>query len=91
VESGGYCHLAARRDASRKGCRSLRNFSYSEACSTGIYFIKPPFEYVSKGHKVGFEVDLMDQVSRRLGVKDPIRERSLAGRHRRRSSGHHGL
>jgi ABC-type amino acid transport substrate-binding protein len=35
----------------------------------GTYFVNPPFEYVSKGAKVGFEVDLMNEVARRLGLK----------------------
>ncbi|MFY9983198.1 MAG: ABC transporter substrate-binding protein [Chthoniobacterales bacterium] len=35
----------------------------------GTYFVNPPFEYVSKGGKLGFEVDLMDAIARRLGLK----------------------
>jgi ABC-type amino acid transport substrate-binding protein len=34
----------------------------------GTYFVNPPFEYVSKGAKVGFEVDLMNEIARRLGL-----------------------
>src|SRR5258707_7277444 len=34
----------------------------------GTYFLNPPFEYVSKGEKVGFEVDLMIEIARRLGL-----------------------
>jgi ABC-type amino acid transport substrate-binding protein len=34
----------------------------------GTYFVNPPFEYVSKGEKVGFEVDLMNEIARRLGL-----------------------
>jgi ABC-type amino acid transport substrate-binding protein len=34
----------------------------------GTYFVNPPFEYVSKGEKVGFEVDLMTEIARRLGL-----------------------
>src|SRR5580704_5821427 len=34
----------------------------------GTYFVNPPFEYVSKGEKVGFEVDLMNGIARRLGL-----------------------
>jgi ABC-type amino acid transport substrate-binding protein len=32
----------------------------------GAYFVNPPFEYVSWGKKVGFEVDLMKEIARRL-------------------------
>ena len=35
----------------------------------GTYFVNPPFEYVSKGGKVGFEVDLVDELARRLRLK----------------------
>ena len=32
----------------------------------GTYFVNPPFEYVSRGKRVGFEVDLMKQIAHRL-------------------------
>jgi ABC-type amino acid transport substrate-binding protein len=32
----------------------------------GTYFVNPPFEYLSKGRKIGFEVDLMNEIARRL-------------------------
>ena len=35
----------------------------------GTYFVNPPFEYVAKGVDVGFEVDLMEEIARRLGLK----------------------
>jgi ABC-type amino acid transport substrate-binding protein len=35
----------------------------------GTYFVNPPFEYVIKGAHVGFEVDLMQEVTRRLGLR----------------------
>lgn len=35
----------------------------------GTHFVNPPFEYVSKGAKVGFEVDLMEEIARRLRLK----------------------
>ena len=35
----------------------------------GTYFVNPPFEYVAKGANLGFEVDLMKEVTRRLGLK----------------------
>src|ERR1700722_9149352 len=34
----------------------------------GTYFVNPPFEYVSTGAKLGFEVDLMNEIARRLGL-----------------------
>jgi hypothetical protein len=30
----------------------------------GTYFVNPPFEYISKGARVGFEVDLMNEIGR---------------------------
>jgi ABC-type amino acid transport substrate-binding protein len=35
----------------------------------GTYFVNPPFEYVSRGKKVGFEVDLIRDIARRLRLK----------------------
>jgi ABC-type amino acid transport substrate-binding protein len=35
----------------------------------GTYFVNPPFEFVSDGTRVGFEVDLMNEVARRLGLR----------------------
>lgn len=32
----------------------------------GTYFVNPPFEYVADGQRVGFEVDLMNEIARRL-------------------------
>jgi ABC-type amino acid transport substrate-binding protein len=34
----------------------------------GTYFVNPPFEYISKGARVGFEVDLMNAIARQLGL-----------------------
>lgn len=34
----------------------------------GTYFVNPPFEYVSDGQRVGFEVDLMTEIARRLSL-----------------------
>jgi ABC-type amino acid transport substrate-binding protein len=34
----------------------------------GTYFVNPPFEYVSDGQRIGFEVDLMNEISRRLSL-----------------------
>jgi ABC-type amino acid transport substrate-binding protein len=34
----------------------------------GTYFVNPPFEYLSKGARVGFEVDLMNEIALRLGL-----------------------
>jgi len=35
----------------------------------GTYFVNPPFEYVSNGRKVGFEVDLIREIARRLHLQ----------------------
>ena len=37
----------------------------------GTYFVNPPFEYIAKGARVGFEVNLMVSVA----VIGPLRER----------------
>jgi ABC-type amino acid transport substrate-binding protein len=34
----------------------------------GTYFVNPPFEYVSNGQRIGFEVDLMNEIARRLSL-----------------------
>ncbi len=41
----------------------------ADTLTIGTYFVNPPFEYVSNGHRVGFEVDLMNEISQRLGLK----------------------
>jgi ABC-type amino acid transport substrate-binding protein len=35
----------------------------------GTYFVNPPFEYLSKGKKVGFEVDLVKAIAGRLNLR----------------------
>jgi ABC-type amino acid transport substrate-binding protein len=35
----------------------------------GTYFVNPPFEFLSRGERVGFEVDLMMEVARRLNLQ----------------------
>jgi ABC-type amino acid transport substrate-binding protein len=35
----------------------------------GTYFANPPFEYVAKGKRVGFEVDLMKEIADRLRLR----------------------
>lgn len=35
----------------------------------GTYFVNPPFEYVSDGRKVGFELDLIREIARRLHLQ----------------------
>ncbi len=32
----------------------------------GTYFVNPPFEFVSDGKRIGFEVDLMNEIAKRL-------------------------
>lgn len=34
----------------------------------GTYFVNPPFEYLADGQRVGFEVDLMNDIARRLSL-----------------------
>src|SRR5215469_2114040 len=35
----------------------------------GTYFINPPFEFVENGQRIGFEVDLLDEIARRLQLR----------------------
>jgi ABC-type amino acid transport substrate-binding protein len=35
----------------------------------GTYFVNPPFEFISKHQRVGFEVDLMNEVAKRLELE----------------------
>lgn len=35
----------------------------------GTYFVNPPFEYVADGQRIGFEVDLMNDIARRLSLE----------------------
>jgi ABC-type amino acid transport substrate-binding protein len=35
----------------------------------GTYFVNPPFEFIASGKRVGFEVDLMNEVARRLRMR----------------------
>ena len=35
----------------------------------GTYFVNPPFEFIAHGKRVGFEVDLMNEVAKRLGLR----------------------
>jgi hypothetical protein len=39
----------------------------------GTYFVNPPFEYISKGARVGFEVDLMNDDRAPAGVGASVR------------------
>jgi ABC-type amino acid transport substrate-binding protein len=34
----------------------------------GTYFVNPPFEYLADGQRVGFEVDLLNDIARRLSL-----------------------
>lgn len=36
--------------------------------TVGTYFVNPPFEYVSNGQRIGFEVDLMNEITARLSL-----------------------
>jgi ABC-type amino acid transport substrate-binding protein len=35
----------------------------------GTYFVNPPFEFLAHGRRVGFEIDLMHALARRLGLR----------------------
>jgi ABC-type amino acid transport substrate-binding protein len=35
----------------------------------GTYFVNPPFEFMDHGKRVGFEVDLMNEVAKRLSLR----------------------
>ena len=35
----------------------------------GTYFVNPPFEFIEDGKRVGFEVDLIDEIARRLNLR----------------------
>ena len=35
----------------------------------GTYFVNPPFEFISRGTRVGFELDLMEAIARRLDLR----------------------
>lgn len=35
----------------------------------GTYFVNPPFEYVSRGKNIGFELDLMSEIAHRLHLR----------------------
>ncbi len=35
----------------------------------GTYFVNPPFEFIRDGTRLGFEIDLMNDLARRLGLK----------------------
>jgi ABC-type amino acid transport substrate-binding protein len=37
--------------------------------SIGTYFVNPPFEFLSNGKRVGFEVDLVGAIAHRLGLR----------------------
>ncbi|MBV8402306.1 MAG: transporter substrate-binding domain-containing protein [Acetobacteraceae bacterium] len=35
----------------------------------GTYFLNPPFEFIDKGARVGFEIDLTDAIARKLQLR----------------------
>jgi ABC-type amino acid transport substrate-binding protein len=39
------------------------------ALRVGTYFVNPPFEFLANGERVGFEVDLIGEVARRLELR----------------------
>lgn len=35
----------------------------------GTYFVNPPFEYLDKGQETGFDIDLMNEIARRMKLR----------------------
>jgi len=58
--------ISANTDAN--AAQSVRTLALG-VLRIGTYFVNPPFEYVSEGKNVGFEVDLMNEIARRLGLR----------------------
>jgi ABC-type amino acid transport substrate-binding protein len=58
--------ISANNDAN--AAQSVRTLALG-VLRIGTYFVNPPFEYVSEGKNVGFEVDLMNEIARRLGLQ----------------------
>jgi ABC-type amino acid transport substrate-binding protein len=48
--------------------KPLRTLAQGEL-RVGTYFVNPPFEYIARGARVGFEVNLMEEIARQLGLK----------------------
>ena len=62
--AGGVLALGACASAPPEGLRTLAPGSLR----IGTYFVNPPFEYLSNGQRIGFEVDLMNEIARRLAL-----------------------
>ena len=58
--------ISANNDAN--AAQSVRTLALG-VLRIGTYFVNPPFEYLSEGKNVGFEVDLMNEIARRLGLQ----------------------
>ena len=71
LESSCYRITADCHDLRQHRCQRRSVGAYSGAwCSADRHiFCQPPFEYVSEGKNVGFEVDLMNEIARRLGLQ----------------------
>lgn len=39
-----------------------------DVLTIGTYFVNPPFEFIENNERVGFEVDLMEEICRRLDI-----------------------
>ncbi|SJZ37317.1 polar amino acid transport system substrate-binding protein [Enhydrobacter aerosaccus] len=76
-------HPSRRWAAKMVGSIALSPLAFLSACASkadrgptlspgtlriGTYFVNPPFEYVSDGQRIGFEVDLMNEIARRLSL-----------------------
>ena len=66
VVAGLLAVAGARADA--RSPASLRTLAPG-VLRVGTYFVNPPFEFVAKGKRVGFEVDLINEVARRLRLR----------------------
>ena len=77
LHAAASCSKCAMEPWQRFGCRQAawlglnkRFVHYSLEClRIGTYFVNPPLEFLSDGKRVGFEVDLMNQIAGRFGLR----------------------
>jgi ABC-type amino acid transport substrate-binding protein len=69
----GTCWVATALVAMTARARAAQSFRTLRPgqLRIGTYFVNPPFEFILKHQRVGFEVDLMNEVARRLQL-DPV-------------------
>jgi ABC-type amino acid transport substrate-binding protein len=70
VIRGACCAFAtlATMTARARAAQSFRTLEPGQL-RIGTYFVNPPFEFISDHKRIGFEVDLMNQVAKRLQLK----------------------